>query len=48
MYIYSLQDKTWILPIIQGFVQVEACVIGNDYFTLALVSRRSRHRAGTR
>ncbi|KAL5284388.1 INPP5F family protein [Megaselia abdita] len=43
-----LNDKTWILPVIQGFVQVEQCVIGNDCFTLALVSRRSRHRAGTR
>uniref|UniRef100_B3NZZ3 GG24675 n=1 Tax=Drosophila erecta TaxID=7220 RepID=B3NZZ3_DROER len=41
-------DKTWILPIIQGFMQVENCVIGNECFTLALVSRRSRHRAGTR
>ncbi|KAL9891891.1 phosphatidylinositide phosphatase spermathreecae isoform 2-T3 [Glossina fuscipes fuscipes] len=46
--IVQLNDKTWILPIIQGFVQVEPCVIGNEYFTLALVSRRSRHRAGTR
>ncbi|XP_017849082.1 phosphatidylinositide phosphatase SAC2 isoform X1 [Drosophila busckii] len=46
--ILELNDKTWILPIIQGFVQVEACVIGNDCFTLSLVSRRSRHRAGTR
>uniref|UniRef100_A0A182W4G2 SAC domain-containing protein n=1 Tax=Anopheles minimus TaxID=112268 RepID=A0A182W4G2_9DIPT len=38
----------WVLPIIQGFVQVEQCVIGNECFTLALVSRRSRNRAGTR
>ncbi|XP_075149037.1 phosphatidylinositide phosphatase spermathreecae isoform X2 [Haematobia irritans] len=44
----KLNDKTWILPVIQGFVQVEPCVIGNECFTLALVSRRSRHRAGTR
>ncbi|XP_017081973.1 phosphatidylinositide phosphatase SAC2 isoform X4 [Drosophila eugracilis] len=44
----NLNDKTWILPIIQGFMQVENCVIGNECFTLALVSRRSRHRAGTR
>ncbi|XP_017119866.1 phosphatidylinositide phosphatase SAC2 isoform X2 [Drosophila elegans] len=44
----DLNDKTWILPIIQGFMQVENCVIGNECFTLALVSRRSRHRAGTR
>ncbi|XP_017143220.1 phosphatidylinositide phosphatase SAC2 isoform X1 [Drosophila miranda] len=46
--ILKMNDKTWILPIIQGFVQVEPCVIGNECFTLALVSRRSRHRAGTR
>ncbi|XP_032596301.1 phosphatidylinositide phosphatase SAC2 isoform X2 [Drosophila grimshawi] len=46
--ILKMNDKTWILPVIQGFMQVEACVIGNDCFTLALVSRRSRHRAGTR
>ncbi|XP_075229040.1 phosphatidylinositide phosphatase spermathreecae isoform X2 [Lycorma delicatula] len=53
----------WILPIIQGFVQIESCKvdIGFDFvgdscsfapkyevFTLALFSRRSRHRAGTR
>ncbi|KAH8326677.1 hypothetical protein KR067_011777 [Drosophila pandora] len=44
----KMNDKTWILPVIQGFVQVEPCVIGNECFTLALVSRRSRHRAGTR
>ncbi|XP_032577212.1 phosphatidylinositide phosphatase SAC2 isoform X1 [Drosophila sechellia] len=44
----NLNYKTWILPIIQGFMQVENCVIGNECFTLALVSRRSRHRAGTR
>ncbi|XP_053682063.1 phosphatidylinositide phosphatase SAC2 isoform X3 [Sabethes cyaneus] len=41
-------DNNWVLPIIQGFVQVEQCVIGNECFTLALVSRRSRYRAGTR
>lgn len=42
------QDPAWIMPIIQGFVQIENCVINNECFTLALVSRRSRHRAGTR
>ncbi|XP_061502061.1 phosphatidylinositide phosphatase SAC2 isoform X2 [Anopheles gambiae] len=40
--------EDWVVPIIQGFVQVEQCVIGNECFTLALVSRRSRNRAGTR
>lgn len=46
--ILKLDDQYWTLPIIQGFVQVEQCVIENECFTLALVSRRSRHRAGTR
>ncbi|XP_070502748.1 phosphatidylinositide phosphatase SAC2 isoform X2 [Chironomus tepperi] len=44
----KLEDQFWTLPIIQGFVQVEQCVIDNECFTLALVSRRSRFRAGTR
>ncbi|XP_055603037.1 phosphatidylinositide phosphatase SAC2 isoform X3 [Uranotaenia lowii] len=46
--IAKLGDPTWVLPIVQGFVQIEQCVIGNECFTLALVSRRSRYRAGTR
>lgn len=41
-------DRTFIMPVIQGFVQVEQCVIDNECFRLALVSRRSRFRAGTR
>ena len=44
----KLEDQYWTLPIIQGFVQVEQCVVENECFTLALVSRRSRFRAGTR
>lgn len=46
--IFFIQDNGWILSVIQGFVQLENCVIGEDQFSLALVSRRSRHRAGTR
>lgn len=46
--IMKLDDENWILPVIQGFVQVEQCVIDNECFRLALVSRRSRFRAGTR
>ena len=46
--ILKLNDPLWTLPVIKGFVQVEQCVIGNECFTLALVSRRSRNRAGTR
>lgn len=44
----KLENQSFTLPIIQGFVQVEQCVIENECFTLALVSRRSRFRAGTR
>lgn len=44
----ALEDGTWCLPVIQGFIQMEKCVIGSDCFTLTLVSRRSRYRAGTR
>lgn len=46
--IIKLNDDNWVLPVIQGFVQVEQCVIDNECFRLALVSRRSRFRAGTR
>ncbi|KAF5276553.1 hypothetical protein FQR65_LT03983 [Abscondita terminalis] len=51
----------WIMPIIQGYVQIEDCRVelSNDYqgvttspkhevFTLSIISRRSRFRAGTR
>ncbi|CAH2009385.1 unnamed protein product [Acanthoscelides obtectus] len=50
----------WILPIIQGYIQIENCKVemGRDLvdidqksyeiFTLCILSRRSRFRAGTR
>nr|XP_023023491.1 phosphatidylinositide phosphatase SAC2 [Leptinotarsa decemlineata] len=50
----------WILPIIQGYIQIEDCKVEMDrdlietgekryeIFTLCIVSRRSRFRAGTR
>lgn len=47
--------RVWIVPIIQGFVQIERCRLPATNslepevnFELALISRRSRHRAGTR
>ncbi|XP_055315656.1 phosphatidylinositide phosphatase SAC2 isoform X1 [Sitodiplosis mosellana] len=46
--VLKLNDNAWVLPVIQGFVQLEHCAIGDDHFSLALVSRRSRFRAGTR
>nr|XP_027213923.1 phosphatidylinositide phosphatase SAC2-like [Penaeus vannamei] len=51
----------WIVPVIQGFVQIEAVPLdapisspddsvdkSRDHYTLTLISRRSRYRAGTR
>ncbi|KAG5890101.1 hypothetical protein JTB14_026472 [Gonioctena quinquepunctata] len=50
----------WILPIIQGYIQIEDCKVEMDrdlvesvekkydIFTLSIISRRSRFRAGTR
>lgn len=47
--ILALDDpKPWVLQIIQGYCQVEQCVIDGESYFLALVSRRSRYRAGTR
>ncbi|XP_070154669.1 phosphatidylinositide phosphatase SAC2 isoform X2 [Polyergus mexicanus] len=52
------RDKAncWILPIIQGYVQIEKCIVEvgfdeqpqQEIFNLAIISRRSRFRAGTR
>ncbi|KAK7073587.1 Phosphatidylinositide phosphatase SAC2, partial [Halocaridina rubra] len=56
---------TWIVPVIQGFVQIEAIPLESssssasspddssvkmkqEQYTLTLISRRSRHRCGTR
>jgi hypothetical protein len=47
--------RPWLIPVIQGFVQIERCRLPaadplepEIQFDLALISRRSRHRAGTR
>ncbi|CAK9808185.1 Phosphatidylinositide phosphatase SAC2 [Anthophora quadrimaculata] len=62
---YMLQDiinlkiddaNSWILPVIQGYVQIEKCKVEvglddqpqHETFNLAIISRRSRFRAGTR
>lgn len=46
--VLALNEPGWVMSVIQGFVQIENCVVNGECFTLALVSRRSRHRAGTR
>lgn len=40
--------SNFILPLINGFVEIMSAEINKKSFTFALVSRRSRHRAGTR
>lgn len=38
----------FLLPVINGFVGVEKCVVNGQPFTITLISRRSKHRAGLR
>ncbi|KAL1930212.1 hypothetical protein VTP01DRAFT_1366 [Rhizomucor pusillus] len=38
----------WIIPVLQGTVQIEPCEIEGYQFEFALISRRSRERAGMR
>ncbi|KAF9971087.1 hypothetical protein BGZ73_006013 [Actinomortierella ambigua] len=40
--------SNFILPIINGFVSIKAAEINKKPFVFCLISRRSRHRAGTR
>jgi len=43
-----IENKLWILPIIQGFVSSINLHNERKYITFILISRRSRHFAGTR
>jgi hypothetical protein len=36
----------WVLPVIQGTLQIEPCSIEGYEFDFILISRRSRERAG--
>ncbi|KAG0001909.1 hypothetical protein BGZ65_003090, partial [Modicella reniformis] len=40
--------SNFILPVVNGFVEIKPAEINKRPFTFALISRRSRHRAGTR
>ncbi|CAO3628830.1 unnamed protein product [Cunninghamella blakesleeana] len=44
----SAKLDDWILPIMQGTIQIESCDIEGFLFTFVLISRRSRERAGLR
>eukprot|EP00743_Colponemidia_sp_Colp-15_P004128 GILK01004456.1.p1 GENE.GILK01004456.1~~GILK01004456.1.p1 ORF type:complete len:1311 (-),score=247.57 GILK01004456.1:184-4116(-) len=41
-------DDRWCVPLVQGFVEVESCYVDGRKVELALISRRSCLRAGTR
>lgn len=38
----------FILPVVNGFAEIKTAEINKKPFTFAIISRRSRHRAGTR
>ncbi|GAA5806732.1 hypothetical protein MFLAVUS_000080 [Mucor flavus] len=38
----------FILPVMQGFVEIDNCQINNKNFSWGLITRRSRHRPGAR
>ncbi|KAG1141427.1 hypothetical protein G6F37_005868 [Rhizopus arrhizus] len=38
----------YILPVMQGFVEMNSCKVNNKSFVWGLITRRSRHRPGTR
>ncbi|KAI8640444.1 SacI homology domain-containing protein [Parasitella parasitica] len=40
--------SNFILPVLQGFVELDQCKINNKNFAWGLITRRSRHRPGTR
>ncbi|KAI8071575.1 SacI homology domain-containing protein [Gongronella butleri] len=42
------QFDAYITPFLQGFVKVDVCRINDRPFVMALITRRSRHRPGTR
>ncbi|CDH60949.1 related to sac1-recessive suppressor ofsecretory defect [Lichtheimia corymbifera JMRC:FSU:9682] len=44
----SLGLDEWIMPIMQGTMQIEECEIEGYHFDFVLISRRSRERAGMR
>ncbi|KAG2176447.1 hypothetical protein INT43_005687 [Umbelopsis isabellina] len=44
----SAELQKYILPVMQGFVEILPAKINNKTFVFALITRRSRHRPGTR
>ncbi|CAG8466569.1 2088_t:CDS:10 [Diversispora eburnea] len=44
----ELELHAWILPVMQGFVQIKPCEIDENSFDFIIISRRSKERAGLR
>ncbi|KAF9956588.1 hypothetical protein BGZ65_002572 [Modicella reniformis] len=44
----GIEATGYILPIMQGYVEIEQCVIEEQPFEFTLISRRSRERSGLR
>ncbi|KAI8597458.1 SacI homology domain-containing protein, partial [Dissophora ornata] len=44
----EIEADGYILPVMQGYVEVEQCVIEEQPFEFTLISRRSRERSGLR
>jgi len=47
-FIEQPQLQRFTLPIMHGFIKIVSCFVNGRTFDLALISRRSTHRAGTR
>ena len=43
-----VKRKKWIMPVVHGHIDFKNFVDGGNKFTFILISRRSRHYAGTR
>ncbi|KAI8376741.1 SacI homology domain-containing protein [Choanephora cucurbitarum] len=44
----SVDLSSFVLPVLQGFVELESVEVNNKKFEWGLITRRSRHRSGTR
>ncbi|KAF9104690.1 hypothetical protein BGX29_001443 [Mortierella sp. GBA35] len=44
----DIEAHGYILPVMQGYVEIEPCVIEEQSFEFTLISRRSRERSGLR
>ncbi|KAF9361245.1 hypothetical protein BGX26_004764 [Mortierella sp. AD094] len=48
VFFFTIKAHGYILPVMQGYVEIEQCVIEEQPFEFTLISRRSRERSGLR